>query len=54
MGTMSTEGRLRTIQIWLDNSYMEVEFEQPARWDEDEFTEAAIDYVLSNISIDIL
>ena len=44
----------RTIQIWLDDSFMEVELSQPKDWDEDKFYKAAIDYVLSNISIDIL
>ena len=44
----------RTIQIWLDDSFMEVEFNQPKDWDEDRFYEEAVNYVLSNISIDIL
>ena len=44
----------RTVQIWLDDSFMEVELSQPKDWDEDKFYKAAIDYVLSNISIDIL
>lgn len=54
MKTMPTEGKLRTIQLWLDDSFMEVELMQPKDWDEDTFTEAAVDYVLSNIAIDIL
>ena len=45
---------LRTVQIWLDDSFMEVEFNQPKGWDEDRFYEEAVNYVLSNISIDIL
>lgn len=49
-----SEGRIRTVQIWLDGSFMEVELEQPAGWDEDKFTQAVIDYVMSNIGIDIL
>lgn len=44
----------RTVQIWLDDSFMEVEFNQPKNWDEDRFYEEAVNYVLSNISIDIL
>ena len=44
----------RIIQIWLDGSFMEVELNQPKDWDEDTFAEAAIDYVLRNIAIDIL
>ena len=44
----------RTVQIWLDDSFMEIELFQPADWDEDKFYKAAIDYVLSNISIDVL
>lgn len=48
------EGTVRTVQLWLDGSFMEIELNQPKDWDEDTFTEAAIDYVLSNISIDIL
>ena len=54
MKTVPTEGKLRTIQLWLDDSFMEVELMQPEDWDEDTFTEAAVDYVLSNIAIDIL
>lgn len=48
------EGTIRTIQLWLDDSFMEVELMQPKGWDEDKFTEEAINYVLSNIAIDIL
>ena len=44
----------RTVQIWLDDSFMEIELFQPADWDEYTFTEAATDYVLRNIAIDIL
>ena len=44
----------RTVQIWLDDSFMEVEFNQLKDWDEDRFYEEAVNYVLSNISIDIL
>ena len=44
----------RTVQIWLNDSFMEVEFNQPKDWDEDRFYEEAVNYVLSNISIDIL
>ena len=48
------EGTIRTIQVWLDDSFMEIELNQPKDCDEDTFTETAIDYVLRNISIDIL
>lgn len=48
------EDRLRTIQIWLDDSFMEIELSQPEDYTEDEFIEAAVDYVLRNISIDVL
>ena len=48
------EGTIRTVQLWLDDSFMEIELNQPRDWDEDTFYEAAIDYVLKNISIDIL
>lgn len=44
----------RTVQIWLDDNFLEVEFDQPKDWDEDTFYEKVTDYVLSNISIDIL
>ena len=44
----------RTVQIWLDDSFMEIELNQPKDWDEDRFYEEAVNYVLSNISIDIL
>ena len=44
----------RTIQIWLDDSFMEVELNQPKDCDEDKFYREAVNYVLSNISIDIL
>ena len=48
------EGTIRTIQVWLDDSFMEIELNQPKDWDEDRFYEEAVNYVLSNISIDIL
>ena len=51
---LDNEYNLRTVQIWLDDSFMEVEFNQPKDWDEDRFYEEAVNYVLSNISIDIL
>lgn len=44
----------RVVQIWLDDSFMEVEFNQPEDWDEDRFYREVCDYVLSNISIDVL
>ena len=47
-------GIIRTVQIWIDDSFMEIELNQPRDWDEDKFYKAAVDYVLSNISIDIL
>lgn len=45
---------MRTVQIWIDDSFMETEMCQPNGWDEDTFYAAAVDYVLSNISIDVL
>lgn len=48
------EETLRTVQIWLDDSFMEIELNQPRDWDEDKFYKVAVDYVLSNISIDVL
>lgn len=51
---LDNEYNLRTIQIWLDDSFMEIEFDHPKDWDEDKFYEEAVNYVLSNISIDIL
>ena len=47
-------GTVRTVQVWLDDSFMEIELNQPASWDEDRFYAAAVDYVLSNISVDVL
>ena len=47
-------GIIRTVQVWLDDSFMEIELNQPRDWDEDKFYAAAADYVLSNISIDVL
>lgn len=47
-------GIIRTVQIWVDDSFMEIELNQPRDWDEDKFYAAAADYVLSNISIDVL
>lgn len=47
-------GTVRTIQIWLDDSFMEVELNQPYDCDEDTFYEEAINYVLSNISVAVL
>lgn len=46
--------RERIIQIWVDDSFMEIELNQPKDWSEDKFYQAAVDYVLSHISIDIL
>lgn len=48
------EGTIRTIQLWLDDSFMEIELNQPRDWDEDRFYEEVVNYVLSNISVDIL
>lgn len=45
--------RIREIEIWLDGSSMVVELDQEDM-SEDEFWEAAVDYVLSNISIGVL
>lgn len=47
-------GIVRTVQVWLDDSFLEIELNQPRDWDEDRFYAMAVDYVLSNISIDIL
>lgn len=44
----------RIVQIWLDDSYMEIELNQPKDWDEDKFYQEAVNYVLSNISVAIL
>lgn len=44
----------RIVQIWIDDSFMEIELNQPADWDEDRFYQAAVDYVLSNISVAVL
>ena len=44
----------RIVQIWLDDSFMEIELHQPRDWVEDTFYEAAVDYVLRNISIAVL
>ena len=44
----------RIIQIWIDDSFMEIELNQPKDWDEDKFYQEAVNYVLSNISIDVL
>ena len=48
------EDTIRTVQVWLDDSFLEIELNQPRDWDEDKFYAAAADYVLSNISIDVL
>ena len=45
---------LRTVRIWLDDQYMETEFDQPEEWDEDKFYQEVVDYVFSNISIEVL
>jgi hypothetical protein len=47
-------GIIRTVQVWVDDSFMEIELNQPRDWDEDKFYAAAADYVLNNISIDVL
>lgn len=48
------EGIIRTVQVWVDDSFLEIELNQPADWDEDKFYQEAVNYVLSNISIDVL
>ena len=45
---------LRTVEIWLDDQFIETEFEQPDEWNEDRFFQEVVDYILSNISIKIL
>lgn len=47
-------GTVRTIQLWLDDSFMEIELNQPESWSEDKFYAAAVNYVLSNISVAVL
>ena len=44
----------RVVQIWLDDSFMEIELNQPKDWDEDRFYQEAVNYILSNISISVL
>ena len=44
----------RIVQIWIDDSFMEIELNQPKDWDEDRFYQEAVNYILSNISIDVL
>ena len=44
----------RIVQIWIDDSFMEIELNQPKDWNEDRFYQEAVNYVVSNISIDIL
>ena len=44
----------RIVQIWNDDSFMEIELNQPKNWDEDKFYQEVVNYVLSNISIDVL
>ena len=51
---LNAEYNSRTVQVWLDDSFMEVEFDQSKDWDEDKFYSEVVNYVLSNISVDIL
>ena len=44
----------RIVQIWVDDSYMEIKLNQPKDWDEDRFYWEATNYILSNISISVL
>ena len=44
----------RIIQIWIDDSFMEIELNQSKDWDEDRFYQEAVNYILSNISISVL
>ena len=44
----------RIVQIWLQDSCMEIEVYQPEDWDEDKFYQEVVDYVLSNIDIEVL
>ena len=44
----------RTVQVWLDDQYIEFEYDQPRGCDEDRLYEMVVDYVMSNFSVDIL
>ena len=45
----------RTIQVWIGNDYLEVPYEIfDEELDEDEMYEAAVAYVMNNISIDLI
>ena len=44
----------RIVQIWIDDSFVEIKFNQPSDWDEDRFYFEVTNYILSNISIDVL
>ena len=39
----------RVVQIWLDDSYMEVEVNQPDDWDEDTLYHEICDYVILGV-----
>lgn len=51
---LNEEYNSRIVQVWVDDSFMEIELNQPKDWDEDKFYQEAVNYVLSNISIDVL
>ena len=44
----------RTIRVWLGNDYTEFEMELNQNMSEDELYEYVVDYVYSNLSIEIL
>lgn len=48
------ESNLKEVRISLDDCDMTTEFECPNEWDEDRFYQEVVDYILSNIDIEVL
>ena len=49
------EDNYRTVRVWIDDDYLEREIEVHAKeYTEDELYEAVVDYVYSNISIEVI
>ena len=44
----------RTIRAWIGNDYVEFEAELPTNMTEDEFYEEIVEYIYSNLSVEIL
>lgn len=45
---------IKTIRIWVGNDFVEFELEKTADMSEDEFYEKAVDYIYSNLTVEVI